>query len=244
MMRTPFFIAASDSRLMMLRVLSVSGVCSVMKSARRKQFVEFDLLDAEIERALVREIRIVGGDLHLQPDGAVGDDRADIAAADDAERLAEDFDAEKLVLLPLAGAGRGVGFGDLPGERQHQRDGVLGGGDRIAERRVHHDDAARGGGGNVDIVDADAGAADHFQVLGVFQDLRRHLGGGADGEAVEAADQFGELLLVLAERGLEIDLDAAILENLDRGGGERIGDENFRHRVSSFTLPCRGRVGP
>ena len=54
--------------------------------------------------------------------------------------------------------------GNLAGQRQHQRDGVLGGGDRIAERRVHHDDAARGGGGNVDIVDADAGAADHLQV--------------------------------------------------------------------------------
>ena len=43
---------------------------------------------------------------------------------------------------------------------------MLGGGDRIAERRVHHDHAARRGGGNVDIVDADPGAADDFQSLG------------------------------------------------------------------------------
>ncbi len=225
---------------MMLRVFSVSGVVQRDEVGAAQKFVQLDLLDAEIDRALGREIRIVGDDLHLQPDSAVGDDRADIAAADDAERLAEDFDAEKFVLLPLAGAGRGVGFGNLPGERQHQRDGVLGGGDRIAERCVHHDDAARGCGGNVDIVDADAGAADHFQVLGVFQDLRRHLGGGADGEAVEAADQFGELLLILAERGLEIDLDAAILENLDRGGGERIGNENFRHGLGPDVIFSRG----
>ena len=55
----------------------------------------------------------------------------------------------------------------------------------------------------------------------------RHLGGRADGEAVEIADQLGELVLVLAELRLEIDLDAAILEDLHRGGRERVGDENF-----------------
>ena len=41
---------------------------------------------------------------------------------------------------------------------------VLGGGDRIAERRVHHHDAPAGGGGKVDVVDADAGPADHLEV--------------------------------------------------------------------------------
>ena len=83
----PFLVAASDLALMMLRVFSVEGVCSVMKSARRKELVEFDFFDAEMHRALGGEIRIVGDHLHLEPDGAVGDDRADIAAADDAERL-------------------------------------------------------------------------------------------------------------------------------------------------------------
>jgi hypothetical protein len=33
--------------------------------------------------------------------------------------------------------------------------------DGVAVRRVHHHDAARGGGFDVDVVDADAGAADH-----------------------------------------------------------------------------------
>jgi hypothetical protein len=40
-----------------------------------------------------------------------------------------------------------IGLRDLAGEREHHGDGVLGGGDRIAEGRVHHDDAARGRGG-------------------------------------------------------------------------------------------------
>ena len=130
-----------------------------------QQLVELDFFDAELDRALGRQERIVGDHLHLQPDRAVGDDRADIAAADDAERLAENLDAEEFVLLPFAGARRSVGLGNLPRQRQHQRDRVLGGGDRIAERRIHDDDAARGRRRNIDIVDADAGAADHFETF-------------------------------------------------------------------------------
>ena len=41
------------------------------------------------------------------------------------------------------------------------------------------------------------------------------------------ADQFGELVLVGAELRLEVDLDAAILEDLHGGGRQRVGDENF-----------------
>ena len=46
----------------------------------------------------------------FRPTPRVGDDRADIAAADDAERLAGDLDAHEAVLLPLAGLRRGVGL--------------------------------------------------------------------------------------------------------------------------------------
>ena len=119
-----------------------------------------------------------------------------------------------------------VGGGNLAREREHQRDGVLGGGDRIAERRVHHDDAARGGGGNVDIVDADAGAADHLQFGRAFEQFGGDLGGRADRQAVVVADDLGQLVLV--EAGLDVDLDAALLEDGDGGGRELVGDENAR----------------
>ena len=183
-----------------------------------QQLFEPDFLDAEVERPFGGEIGIVGNHPHLQPERAVGDDRADIAATDDAERLAENLHAEKFVLLPFAGAGRGVGLGDLPGQRQHQRDGMLGGGDRIAERRVHHDDAARRRRRDVDIVDADAGAADHFQLLRPLQYFCGDLGRGADRQPVEAVDCLGELVLVLAETGLEFDREPALLENRHGGG--------------------------
>ena len=212
---------------MMFLVFSVSGVCSVMKSARLSRLVEFDLFDADILGALRRQERIERDHLHAQAERAVGDDRADIAAADHAQRLAGDLDAHEAVLLPLAGLGRGVGLRNFTRQRQHQRDRVFGSRDRIAERRVHHDDALGGGGRNLDIVDADAGAADHLQPGGLVDDLRGRLGGGADRKAVVIADDLGELVLVLAEIGLEVDLDAAILEDLHGSGRQRVGNENF-----------------
>jgi len=123
-------------------------------------------------------------------------------------------------------------FSHLPRQREHQRDRVLRGGDRIAERRVHHDDAARRGGGNVDVVDADAGAADHFEPRGAFEQFRCHLGRRSDREAVIIADDPGEFLFV--EAGLHVDLDAAFLEDRDGGGREFVGDENAGcHQMTS-----------
>src|SRR3546814_5944563 len=125
---------------------------------------------------------------------SVGDDGADVAATDDAQRLAGQLHAHEARLLPLAGLRRAVRGGDLARQREHQRDGVLGGGDGVAVGRVHHHDAAPGGGGNVDVVYADAGAADDLQPVGGSDDLRGHLRRGADGEAVVLADDGFQLV--------------------------------------------------
>ena len=198
-----------------------------------QQVVELDLLHAQLHGALGREEGIEGDHLHLEADGAVGDDGADVAAADHAQRLGVELDAQELRLLPLAGLGGAVGLGDLAGERHHQRDGVLGGGDGIAEGRVHDDDALGGGGPDVDVVDADAGAADHLQLGGGGDDLLGGLGGGADGEAVVVADDL--LQLVLGEPDLHVGVDAALLEDVDGGGRELVGDEDAGRGHGAFS---------
>ena len=228
------------------RVDDVAGLFGERRMQRDEigappQLVQFDLLHAELKRALGRQKRVVGDDFHLQAERAVGDDRADIAAADDAQRLAEDFHAEKFVFLPLAGAGRAVGFRNLPSQRQHQRDRMFRGRDRIAEWRIHHNDAARGRGCDVDVVDADAGPADHLQALGVLQQLARDLGRGAYCQPVEAVDGRGQLVLVLAEIRLELDVEAAILENRNRSRRQRIGNKDSRRHA--FVLSGRAGAG-
>ena len=80
-----------------------------MKSARANSSSSSTFSTPSATRALRRQERIVGDHLHLEAERAVGDDRADIAAADDAERLAGELDAHEARLLPLAGLGRAVG---------------------------------------------------------------------------------------------------------------------------------------
>ena len=108
-----------------------------------QKLVQLDLLHPDLHRPLGREEGIVGDDLHLQAIGPVGDDRADVAGADQAQGLGVELDAHEAVLLPPAGLGGVIGGRQLPGQGEHHGDGVLGGGDRVAERRVHHHDRRR-----------------------------------------------------------------------------------------------------
>jgi hypothetical protein len=209
----------------MLRVCSVSGVCRVMKIGPREQVVELDLLHAHLDRAIGREERIVGHDFHPEAQRAVGHDRADVAGTDQAERLASHFDTHEIVLRPFAGLGLGIGLGQLAGKREHQRDRVLGSGDRVAERSVHHHHALGAGVRDVDVVDPDPGAADHLEVGRGVEDLLGDLGRRADREAVVLADDCLELFGCLA--GDDIDIAAALLEDAGGVGVHFVRDEDF-----------------
>jgi hypothetical protein len=156
----------------------------------------------------------------------VGHDRADVAAADDAERLVEQLHPHEAVLFPLAGLGGGIGGRDLARQRHHQRHRVLGRGDGVAERRVHHDDAAGRGRRQVDIVDADAGPADDLEPAGPLDDLGRDLAERAHGEAVIAGDRLGQRRLVGAELGPVVGLDAAVGEDFHRRRRQLVGDQD------------------
>ncbi len=179
-----------------------------------EQLVERDPLDPELDRPFGRQERVIGDDLHFQAQGTPGDDRANIAAADDAERLAEQLDPHKARLFPFPRLGRTVGRRDLAGQREHHRDRVLGGGNRIAIRRVHDDDAALGRGRDIDVVDADSGPADYLEGIGGADQLGGDLGRRPHREPVIAGDsttQFGR-----PEAGLDIGLDPARPKYLGR----------------------------
>ena len=231
--------SAVDDAHALLRLGDVLGIHDAPRLGRQRrmqrdeisalqQVIELDLLDAEIAGALRAQVGVEGDDAHLEANRALGDDGADVAAADDAEHLGGDLDAHEAVLFPLAGLRGGIRRRNLAGNRKHHGDGVFRRRDRIAEGRVHHDDAASGRCRNVHIVDADAGAANDLEARGAFEELRGDLGVRADGEAIVVADDLGELVLVLAEVGLEVDLDAAILEDLHGRSGQGIGNENAR----------------
>ena len=162
--------------------------------------------------------------------------------ADETKDFAGQLHTHEAVLLPLSGLRGGVGGGKFACERHHQRDGMLGGGDRIAVRRVHHDHAGSRCRRNIDIVHADAGAAHDFQLLRRLEDVGGDLGRGADGDTVIVAHDLDQI--VLLEVCDDIGLDAAFLEDRNGGGREFVGDKNFWHRINLLpvAMPSRARA--
>ena len=226
MMRTPFFILAIASASMMLRVLSVSGVCSVMKSARANSSSSSTFSTPSSSARAPDRNGSKATTCIFRPTARVATIEPILPQPMTPSVLPVISTPMKRFFSHLPAWVEALAAGICARQREHQRDRVLGRGDRIAEGRVHHDDAARGGGRDVDIVDADAGAADDLELGRGGDQLFGDLGGRADGEAVILADDFEQLVLVLAEIRLVVDLDAAILEDLDGGVGKLVGYEN------------------
>ena len=110
-----------------------------------------------------------------EPDGPPGDLLADPAEAEDAERLAGELDPAPARALPGSLLQRGVRLRDVARERDQQADRLLGRRDDRRVGRVRDDDPAAGGGIHVDVVDADAGPADHLQPVGARDQVRGQL---------------------------------------------------------------------
>jgi hypothetical protein len=181
------------------------------------------LLDPELAEALGRHERVEREHVHPERAGARRHELADAAEAEHAERLLVDLDAAEPRALPAPRGQRSVGLRDVARERQHQRHGVLRGGHDVRLRRVGDDDAALGGRLDVDVVDPDAGAADHAQVVGARDQLGGQLRRRADEDAVVAADALRELLVA----PVDPDVDGeALAQHVDAGLGDLLLDEN------------------
>ena len=189
-----------------------------------QQVFQLDLLDAQLDCALCRQERVEGHDFHSQAQRAARDNRADVARADQAKRLAGDLDAHEAILFPLAGLRRSVGFRELAGEGEHQGDGVFGGRDRVAERSIHDDHAPLGRRRNVDIIDADAARPTTFRLVA---EARMSLVTLSTSELRDRRVADDRLQLVRRLAGDFVDLNSALAEDL---GGARV------HLVADQTL--------
>ena len=150
-----------------------------------QQGVEVHQRDGTLGGGVRRQEGVVGGDLHADAARLACHGATDAAEADHAEALALEFEAGEAALRPLAGLHAGVGGRHVAGQREQQGQRLLGGGQRVAVRRIHHRDAAVGGGFDVDGVDTGAGTTDHAQVRGMDEGLGRHLGGRTDDQHVD-----------------------------------------------------------
>ena len=84
---------ASSSLPIMPSVSGVFTTCRVRKSATRDELLEAEELDVDLPGPLRGDERVVGDDLHAEGGGPLGDELADAAEPDDAERLVGQLDA-------------------------------------------------------------------------------------------------------------------------------------------------------
>ena len=229
----PFFILRQA-----LAVQHVAGLLGERRVERDhvragEQIVDRQQLDVQLAGRRGVEEGVVGHDLHLEAAGAVRHPLADAAEADDPDRLALKLDAGDLA-VPLPRPHRGVGLGHPAGEREEQREGVLGGRHQVGRGRVDDQDAELGRGGHVDVVDADAGAPHHLELLAGAEQLGGGLGGAAHDQGVEVGEDLGQARALL--RRELIDLRPGLLEQLEAGGVEGVRDQDSGH---GYPYRCR-----
>ena len=102
---------------------------------------------------------------------------------------------------------------------------MLGDADAVGAGRVHHHDAARRRGCDVDVVDAGAGAGNYPKARRVRDHCRINRGGAADDQRVS----LGEIASQLRCRSLCACVDGPsrnAAKNLDGGGWQLIGDDD------------------
>ena len=142
---------------------------------------------------------------------------------DDTDGLVGEFDTGERTALPLTGPQRGVGRRDLPGDREQQRDGMLGGGDDVRLRGVDDQHTAGGGRGNVDVVQTDARPGDHLQHRCGGQGLGVHGGGGPDQHRIGVGQGRQQRRPVGAVDMPDLEFGP---EDVHRGLGKLLGDQH------------------
>ena len=183
-------------------------------------------LDSELASPLGAHVRVVRDEAHAEREAALRDEHADASEADDAERLAVQLDARPARAVPLARLEVGVGLRDVARHRQQQRHRLLRRRDHVRLRRVDDHDAALGGGGDVDVVEADAGTTDDDEIGRRGEHVGRHLGGAADHDRRRARDRGQELLRRQAEP--DVDVEPGGPHVVEPAFGELLGHEHAR----------------
>src|SRR5215831_8138303 len=111
---------------------------------------------------------------------------------------------------------------------------MFGRGHAVSAGGVHHDYAARGRGGNVDVVHARARAAYDLEVLGRADDLGGDFGFAADDQGVVTADDLFQLFRLQTRVDVNLKLLGAS-QQVHADFGKVIADQNF-HGVYETSL--------
>ena len=161
-------------------------------------------LHVQIAEPRIGDVGVVGDHPHGEAAGALGDQAADAAQSDDAERLGVELAALELLASPLAALDETVGPGDVAAAGQKQAHRVLRRGDDVALRGVADDDPLLRGVGDVDVVETGTGPSDDAQVDRCVEQALVDERLAAHDDAVVRGDDLEELLVT--QTVLDVDL--------------------------------------
>ncbi len=122
-----------------------------------------DRLGTELADALGRDVGVVRDHAHPERQRSSRHLLADATEPENGERLPRELVPRVRRTLPATSLERRVRLRDVARQGKQQSDRVLRGGDDRRLRGVRNDDPEARGCVDVDVVDADAGAADHLQ---------------------------------------------------------------------------------
>ncbi len=192
-------------------------------------------LHAQLAEALLRHVGVEGHHAHAEAERALGDQLADAAEAEHAERLLVQLHPAELGAIPRPAGERAVRLRHLAHQRQQHRERVLGRGDHVRLRSVRDHHAALGGGVDVDVVHPHAGPAHDLEPVRALDQVAGQLRGGPDQDPVELADAAVQLAIVPVDA--QLDIEARVAQQLHAGLADLLLDEDLHVRPA--TKPAR-----
>ena len=159
-----------------------------------EDLLKIDQFETAREMRIRIDIRIVGNDVHAHSPALARHFASNAAEADDAQRLSCEFHTLEPGFFPLPVLQRLIGLRNVARQGEQHRDGVFSSSGRRSTRRVHDQDAAFGGGIEIDIVHTDAGAADDPEAFRFLYEFPIHSRAAANDDAVHVANDVEQLL--------------------------------------------------
>ena len=159
-----------------------------------QQGVKINQLNANLMRTFFGNIRVITNGGHFHSLHTFGNTAANTADADDTKGFALNLNAVEGFAVPFAFLNGLVSLRNVACHSHHHSNGVLGCCHGVAFRGVEYDNAFSGSGGDINVVNANAGAADNLQAGGGFNNLFGYLGHAAGYQAIVIVDNLDKLL--------------------------------------------------